>query len=135
MVRMLDEEASSAQPSDTPVTYADQQHINAFSRLNSRTDEIIDELESLEKQQEDLDEVEGELQLLDEDEQVMYKLDSTFLHLPVEEALSHLAASLEKVRTRTDKLREEKEECRDEMERLKKELYAKFGNSINLERD
>ncbi|GAA5939607.1 hypothetical protein JCM1841_000023, partial [Sporobolomyces salmonicolor] len=63
-----------------------------------------------------------------------YKLDSTFLHLPASEVLALLQTSLDKVRTEVDRLEEEKQKCDEGMEGLKKELYAKFGNSINLER-
>ncbi|GAA5861179.1 hypothetical protein JCM1840_003106 [Sporobolomyces johnsonii] len=133
-MRMLDESTSSQTDADTPVTLADQQNINAFSRLNSRIDEIHDELEQLAKQKEDLEEVETEMELIDDDETVMYKLDSTFLHLPASEVLALLQTSLDKVRTEVDRLEQEKQKCDEGMEALKKELYAKFGNSINLER-
>jgi len=53
------------------VTLADQNAINAFSRHNSRTDEILEELEVLSKVKEDFEEIETELELLDEDEQIM----------------------------------------------------------------
>lgn len=56
---------------DVSVTPEDQTHINRFSRLNSRSDEIEQELESLKKQVEDCEEVETEMELMDEDEQVM----------------------------------------------------------------
>ncbi|GAA5945006.1 hypothetical protein JCM1841_006305, partial [Sporobolomyces salmonicolor] len=69
-MRMLDESTSSQTDADTPVTLADQQNINAFSRLNSRVDEIQDELEQLAKKKEDLEEVETEMELVDEDETV-----------------------------------------------------------------
>ncbi|GAA6005697.1 hypothetical protein JCM11491_003729 [Sporobolomyces phaffii] len=134
---MLEEDASSsasAAAADAPVTLSDQNAINAFSRHNSRTDEILDELEALGKVKEDYEEIETELELLDEDDQIMYKLDSTFLHLPVSEALEHLQASLGKTRAKVDALEQEKRTCAEEMEGLKKILYEKFGNSINLER-
>ena len=64
----LDKYDSSA---DAQVTRQDQDRINAFSRLNSRTDEIVDILDALVKQREDLEEVETELELVDDDDQVM----------------------------------------------------------------
>ncbi|GAA5876635.1 hypothetical protein JCM16303_003605 [Sporobolomyces ruberrimus] len=138
MVRMLEEDASSSTNSssatDTPVTLSDQTSINNFSRYNTRTDEILEELQGLNKIKEDLEEVETELELLDEDEQIMYKLDTTFLHLPVSEALEQLQATLKSTSEKVEKLEEEKRVCLDEMEGLKKVLYEKFGNSINLER-
>lgn len=56
---------------DVPVTKVDQDRINQFSRLNSRTDEIVDVLDGLRKQKEDLEEIETEMELVDEDEVVM----------------------------------------------------------------
>ncbi|GAA5935128.1 tubulin-binding prefolding complex subunit GIM3 [Sporobolomyces koalae] len=138
MVRMLEEDdpsSSTNAATDTPVTLSDQNAINQFSRLNSRTDEILEELEGLSKVKEDYEEVQTELELLDDDEEpIMYKLDSTFLHLPVSEALEHLQASLERTTNKIDSLEKEKDECEQGMEDLKKVLYEKFGNSINLER-
>ncbi|GAA5821299.1 hypothetical protein JCM3770_004578 [Rhodotorula araucariae] len=130
-MRMLDKDDPAP---DAPVTREDQERINAFSRLNSRTDEIVDVLDGLTKQKEDLEEVETEMELVDEDEQVMYKLDTTFVHLPASEALEHLQAQLDKIRAEVDALETEKAQCEDQMDALKKELYAKFGSAINLER-
>jgi len=81
----LDQDSSStSSASDTPVTLADQTNINAFSRSNSRTDEILDELVGLKKEQEDLEEVKGELELLEmdsePDDKIMYVV-SLFLAL------------------------------------------------------
>ncbi|GAA5825638.1 hypothetical protein JCM5353_007516 [Sporobolomyces roseus] len=139
MVRMLDQDSSSTSSStDTPVTLKDQTNINAFSRLNSRTDEILDELVGLKKEQEDLEEVKGELELLEmdtePDDKIMYKLDSTFVHLPISGALELLETSLGEVSKQVEELEREKGECEEGMDGLKKVLYEKFGNSINLER-
>lgn len=81
----MDQDSSStSSASDTPVTLADQTNINAFSRSNSRTDEILDELVGLKKEQEDLEEVKGELELLEmdsePDDKIMYVV-SLFLAL------------------------------------------------------
>ncbi|POY73932.1 hypothetical protein BMF94_3014 [Rhodotorula taiwanensis] len=133
MVRMLESDDAAAN-ADVAVTRTDQDRINAFSRLNSRADEINELLEGYRKEKEDLEEVETEMELVDEDEQVMYKIDTTFVHLPASEALEQLSASLEKIRTQVDALESEKQQCEDKMDELKKELYAKFGSSINLER-
>ncbi|GAA6006032.1 hypothetical protein JCM10207_007318 [Rhodosporidiobolus poonsookiae] len=142
-MRMLDKD-KEAQSED--VRPEDQSRINRFSRLNARVDEVIDELDVLKKQREDLEEVEGEVELLEmdglgEDEdgergegKIMYKLDSTFVHLPPSEVLEHIQASLTKIRGEVEALEKERDGCEEEMEGLKKELYAKFGNSINLER-
>ncbi|GAA5859834.1 hypothetical protein JCM8547_004347 [Rhodosporidiobolus lusitaniae] len=142
-MRMLDKDEPA---SSEDVTRIDQDRINRFSRLNARVDEVDDELEVNRKQREDLEEVEGDVELAemegeedDEDGEgeggkIMYKLDSTFLHLPPSEVLEHIQAQLAKLRKEGEELEKEKDACEKEMEGLKKELYAKFGNAINLER-
>lgn len=62
---------SDSADADIPVTLADQTNINAFSRLNSRADEVIELLEGLTKSVEDLEEVETEMELMDEEEIIM----------------------------------------------------------------
>lgn len=64
------------------MTRTDQDRINAFSRLNSRADEIVDVLDGLTKQKEDLEEVETEMELLDDDddEQVMQVSHPSFTY-------------------------------------------------------
>ena len=54
-----------------PVTFEDQSRINAFSKLNTRSDELEEELVQIKKQVEDEEEVETEMELMDEDEVVM----------------------------------------------------------------
>ncbi|KAK4054087.1 hypothetical protein OIV83_001112 [Microbotryomycetes sp. JL201] len=67
-MRMLEHDDADA---DAPVTLKDQQSINAFSRLNSRYDELVIELQDVKQQLEDVDEVETELELMDDDEIVL----------------------------------------------------------------
>ncbi|KAL8290102.1 hypothetical protein RQP46_003041 [Phenoliferia psychrophenolica] len=131
-MKMLEADASDA---DIPVTYEDQKNINAFSKLNSRSDEVAELLEAIKKELEDTEEIETEMELVDEDELIMYKLDSTFVHLPAAEVLELLQESLAKLREKSEALETERDECVDGMKSLKAVLYAKFGTSINLERD
>ncbi|KAM0789637.1 hypothetical protein ACM66B_000441 [Microbotryomycetes sp. NB124-2] len=120
---------------DQPVTLQDQQSINAFSRLNSRYDELVIELQDVKQQLEDVEEVETELELMDEDEIVLYKLDSSFLHLPASQAVERLQQTLSNLKQQTLDLETERDDSERQMDELKKVLYAKFGKSINLERD
>ncbi|KAI5479192.1 prefoldin subunit 4 [Pseudohyphozyma bogoriensis] len=130
-MRMLEADASDA---DVPVTRQDQDNINAFSKLNNRMDEVLEEIETVKKELEDVEEIETEMELVDEEELVMYKLDSSFLHLPASEVLELLQKSLAELRTKNEALEKERDECEEGMAKLKKVLYAKFGTSINLER-
>lgn len=62
-----------------------------------------------------------------------YKIGDVYVYLPLSDALERL----EKDTERSSKAIEEKEhqidEISNEMGDLKKSLYAKFGNAINLE--
>ncbi|KAK4054306.1 hypothetical protein OIO90_003539 [Microbotryomycetes sp. JL221] len=131
-MRMLEHDDADA---DAPVTLQDQQHINQFSRLNSRFDELVEEIQDVKRQLEDVEEVETELELMEQDEIVLYKLDSSFLHLPAQEAIERLHTTLEQLKTQSEQLEQEKESSQNQMKQLKAILYAKFGKSINLERD
>lgn len=128
---MLESDASDA---DVPVTLADQENINKFSRLNNRADEVEEQIELLKKELEDAEEIETEIELMDEEEIVMYKLDTSFLHLPASQVLVLLQEGLSKLRAKFAALEKQKEECEEGMSELKVLLYAKFGTSINLER-
>jgi len=55
-------------------------------------------------------------------------LDSTFVHLPISEALELLETSLGEVSKQVEELESEKGECEEGMEGLKKVLYEKFGS-------
>ncbi|KAK4705136.1 prefoldin subunit 4, partial [Phenoliferia sp. Uapishka_3] len=118
-----------------PVSYDDQKNINAFSKLNNRSDEVQELLVTIKKELEDVEEIETEMELMDEDELIMYKLDSTFVHLPASEVLALLQESLAKLREQSESLENERDTCVEGMKKLKAVLYAKFGTSINLERD
>ena len=54
------------------MTLPDQTNINAFSKLNNRTEELSDLLQSLKRELEELEEVETEIELMDEEELVMF---------------------------------------------------------------
>ena len=59
------------QTDDQEVTLADQTNINAFSKLNNRSEELTDLLETLKRELEELEEVETEIELMDDEELVM----------------------------------------------------------------
>ncbi|KAF5346715.1 hypothetical protein D9756_010423 [Leucocoprinus leucothites] len=129
-MRMLDqnEEDDAAE-----VTWEDQQHINTFSRLNTRMRALEDKLEEIKQQKEALDDLSTELELTDEDEPVLYKIGETFLHMPLPKALKRLERDQKDVDERFSKAAGEVEEIETQMKGLKVVLYAKFGKAINLE--
>jgi len=132
-MRVLEPGAES-QADDTHVTWADQKQIIEFSRIMEREDEVAELLTKIANEIEEMEEVETELELADEDEPALYKVDASFLHLPPSKALERMQASLAKLREQQDELKSELDDCAEQQKTLKASLYAKFGKSINLEK-
>ncbi|CAO1618898.1 unnamed protein product [Parajaminaea phylloscopi] len=131
-MRMLDE---GADDNDVAVSFADQQAINAFSKFNGKVTESEQELKRKREEKEAAEEVALELELVDEEEEVLYKLGDAFLSVPQPRALEYLERDSARLDREIETLQTTIEECEEEMKKLKVVLYGKFGNNINLERD
>eukprot|EP01018_Ginkgo_biloba_P025392 Gb_18455 [translate_table: standard] len=83
---------------------------------------------------ENLEDASNELILADE-EIVRFQLGEVFSHMPKEEVESRLDSLKEETMKELEKLEEEKESVLAQMAELKKILYGKFKDSINLEED
>ncbi|KAK0528053.1 hypothetical protein OC834_004192 [Tilletia horrida] len=131
-MRMLKEDDEN----DVEVTWEDQQKINAFSRLNSRLADVEHDLKELQDQREACDDLNVEIELVDEDEAVLYKIGDAFVSVLQPRALELLEADTARLDQDISKLKDIVDDCEREMDKLKIDLYAKFGKSnINLERD
>jgi len=131
--RMLSKEEEGEGKADAEVTREDQDKINAFSRLHQREKVLVEELQTKQKDKEDLEEVSTELDLADEDDLVPYKIGDSFVSLPLPEVQEMLSESTDKIDDEVSTLEETLSGIRDEMKELKVQLYARFGRSINLE--
>ncbi|KAF8585932.1 Prefoldin, subunit 4, partial [Ramaria rubella] len=119
---------------DAPeVTWEDQQRINTFSKLNARIRDIEDQLTQLKQDKEALDDLSMELELVDEDEPVLYRVGEAFIHISLAEAQKLLNRDQESLDTEIAKVRDGADECEKSMKELKVALYAKFGKAINLD--
>lgn len=122
------------------VTPEDQEKLNKFSQMMINKDRLTEELTSLEFEKEQIDDVSLELEMADEDEKIGYILSQTstiyesFFKLKPEEIIERLETRGEKLSEKIDSLKNQVEELDEGMKNLKTELYAKFGDSINLER-
>jgi prefoldin subunit 4 len=76
-----------------------------------------------------------ELELADEDEPVRHKVGDAFVHIPVSEAMERVEKDSAKLGLALEDIESEINSTQEKMTELKKSLYAKFGNAINLERD
>lgn len=118
------------------VEWEDQQKINEFSKLNTRLDANTALEKSLEREKEELEELKLEIELVDEDEKLMYNIGEAFVCLAQPEILERLEKNAEVVDAKLEKQVEEKEKIQERMAELKELLYAKFGReNINLEKD
>jgi prefoldin subunit 4 len=81
-----------------------------------------------------LDDASNELILTDE-EVVRFQIGEVFAHVPKDEVESKIEQLQEATTQKLEKLEEEKQSVVAQMSELKKILYGKFGDSINLEED
>ncbi|PHH81373.1 hypothetical protein CDD82_943 [Ophiocordyceps australis] len=130
--RMLSKE-EEAGAEEVEVRRQDQDKINRFSRLHQRQLAMSEELKLKNKEKEELDDLSTELELVDEEEQVRYRIGDAFFHVPLEQAQAMLEAVSKKIDGETWELEQGMSSLRDEMSQLKVELYARFGKQINLE--
>ncbi|PVH97102.1 Prefoldin, subunit 4 [Periconia macrospinosa] len=132
--RMLTKEEEAASGGeDIQVRREDQEKINRFSSLHQKETAIEEQLKAKLKEKEDLEEISGELELVDEEEKVPYKIGDCFVSLPQPEVLELLEASTESIDGEVETLKGRLDTIHEEMEELKKALYGRFGRSINLE--
>ncbi|KAI9764583.1 MAG: hypothetical protein M1835_007547 [Candelina submexicana] len=132
--RMLSKEDEVATGGEEmEVRREDQDKINKFSRLHQRETFLEEQLQSKQKDKEDLEEISNELELADEDEKIPYKIGDSFISLPLAEVQTLLSSSTEKIEEGVSALEEKLSTVREEMQQLKVALYARFGRSINLE--
>nr|AFK39216.1 unknown [Lotus japonicus] len=120
--------------SETEVTWEDQQNINKFGRLNNRLHELDDEIKVAKETNENFEDASNELILTDEDV-VRFQIGEVFAHVPKDEVESRIEQMQEVTSKKLEKLEEEKESVLAQMAELKKVLYAKFNDSINLEEE
>ncbi|XP_076938078.1 putative prefoldin subunit 4 [Bidens hawaiensis] len=120
--------------SETQVTWEDQQNINKFGRLNNRLHELEDEIKIAKEANENFEDASNELILTDE-EVVRFQIGEVFGHLAKDEVEARIEKMQETTAKHLEKLQDEKESVVAEMAELKKILYGKFKESINLEED
>ncbi|CAA6662745.1 unnamed protein product [Spirodela intermedia] len=120
--------------SEMEVTWEDQLNINKFSRLNNRFHELQEEIKIAKEKNENLEDASNELILTDEDI-VRFQIGEVFAHIPKEDVEDRLENMKEDATKQLERLEVEKESVVAQMADLKKILYGKFKDSINLEED
>ncbi|CAN1247168.1 Prefoldin subunit 4, partial [Linum grandiflorum] len=120
--------------SETQVTWEDQQNINKFGRLNNRFHDLEEEIKTAKETNENLEDAGNELILTDEDV-VRFQIGEVFAHVEKDEVETRIEEMKETTSKNLEKLEGEKVSILAQMGELKKILYGKFGDSINLEED
>lgn len=118
----------------TEVSWEDQQKINKFSTLINKKDENLEVLKKLKEEKEYLDDLSLEIELLDEDEKIQYKVGEVFIFMKVNKVIGKIEVDNEVLTEKISNIESSVEEIDDLLESYKKQLYARFGNNINLER-
>lgn len=122
------------QRNNTQVTFEDQQKINEFSKLIMRKDAIAQELSLQREEKEYLDDVSLEIELIDEDEPVQYKVGDLFIFMKQSKVTAQLEKDSERLDNKIETLEDKQRDIDSRLDALKATLYAKFGDNINLER-
>ncbi|KAG0279560.1 hypothetical protein BGZ96_001928 [Linnemannia gamsii] len=131
-MRMLEKEDEEG---DIQVSWQDQENINNFSKYNAKLQNLEETYETKKTEREYLDDLAMELELADEDEPVKYRIGEAFVSLSLEAAQERISKSQEELQQEIDGLKSQMDEAVEKMDSLKKVLYARFGNAINLEKE
>ncbi|KAF9120407.1 hypothetical protein BGX30_003180 [Mortierella sp. GBA39] len=131
-MRMLEKDDEEG---DIQVSWQDQENINTFSKYNAKLQDLEEAYESKKTEKEYLDDLAMELELADEDEPVKYRIGEAFVSLSLEAAQERISKSQEELDQEIEGLKSQMDEAVEKMDGLKKVLYARFGNAINLEKD
>ncbi len=118
---------------DIQVTWEDQQRINRFSRLNTVSQRIEDDLKIKRGELLNCKDSVSEVENLIDDDACKIKVGEVFIEVDNEEAEKYAKKVKKETEAAVQKLEKEYKEAQAEMEELKKSLYGKFGKAINLE--
>lgn len=122
------------QKNTVQVTYDDQLKINEFSKLILQKDDVDKNLTQEKTEKEYLDDILLEIELLDEDEYMNYKIGESFLLMKQKKIVKQLNKDLTKIESKIETLENKNSDIMEKLQNLKTALYVKFGNNINLER-
>ena len=119
---------------DTQISREDQAKINQFSKLNMRTHDLRRDIKKL---RDDLDALQDAQQLIEESfgEGLKLFIGEALIDVDEDTATKYYEGLVEEKGDDLDKKTDQLEEIESDMKDLKSYLYARFGNSINLEEE
>ncbi|KAG5282680.1 hypothetical protein AALO_G00058690 [Alosa alosa] len=121
---------------DVNVTFEDQQKINKFARNTNRMTELKDEIEAKKKSLQNLEDASDDLMMCEDDSLLIpYQIGDVFISHSQEETQEMLETAKEGLKEEVKVLEGRVSSIQEVLGGLKVQLYAKFGNNINLEAD
>ncbi|XP_029520961.1 prefoldin subunit 4-like [Oncorhynchus nerka] len=121
---------------DVNVTFEDQKKINTFARNTNRMTEFKDEIEGKKKSLQNLQDASDDLMMAEDDTLLVpYQIGDVFISHTHEETQEMLEAAKELLQQEIKDLEGKVSNIQHLLGDLKVQLYAKFGNNINLEAD
>ena len=110
----------------------DQQKINIFSKLHLKQKELNIELAKLDENRKKLEDCLEELELTDLDA-VDFQFAECFIMTSTDKAKEITEGRIAEIKTAITQKSAARGDIKKNIDQLKGELYAKFGNTINLE--
>ncbi|XP_030589748.1 prefoldin subunit 4 [Archocentrus centrarchus] len=127
---------SSVAVEDVNVTFEDQQKINKFARNTSRMTELKNEILEKKKTLQNLQDASDDLMLFDDSSLfIPYQIGDVFINHSQDETQEMLESAKETLEQEVQDLEKQVSAIQQVLGDLKVQLYAKFGNNINLEAD
>ncbi|TYZ66732.1 hypothetical protein PybrP1_007166 [[Pythium] brassicae (nom. inval.)] len=117
---------------EADVRKEDQVRINEFGRNNAALHELRDAKKSLQDKLDTLDDANTEL-MMGEGDNVELFIGESFVEAAEEYAQEYIERVVEETNTQIQKLSAEQSKLEARQAVLKKMLYSRFGQSINLE--
>ena len=113
----------------------DQDMINDFGRLNNRLLEVRAELQQAKKDNEKIEDASTEMMMASSEgsTKIMLLVGESFIEASEDEVTEYCEKKQEEISSMISKLTKEEAEIVTKQADLKKVLYGRFGDSINLE--
>jgi len=118
--------------SETEVRLQDQEKINEFGKLNNRLMEITAEMKQSKTDLELLQDASGDLEMLI-DGNASLLIGEAFIEVNEDYANEYLSKKIKIIEDRMSSFESETKTINTRQAELKKDLYARFGDAIQLE--
>ena len=122
-----------AEAEEVVVRLCDQESINEFGRLNNRLLEIRADMKQSKMDAEKIEDASTELMMAEGDGRIMVLIGEAFVEVSEEYASEYCEKKQGMIAKRVEDFAAEERDIVQRCDVLKKTLYARFGDSINLE--